>query len=186
MPHIHTHSGEHDATASAYIVRTDTPEPTLMLHRHKKLGAWLQFGGHIEPKENPWQAIAHELREESGYEMSQLMVLQPKHSIRRMSAVALHPIPIIPFTHKFPGLDHYHNDGGYGFVTDQEPLDQPQKGESNVFACFTVEQLKQIPNNEIPLNLVETGEYLLTIALKHYEQIPASEWSLDTPTAHFE
>ena len=71
MPHIHTLPGEHDATASAYIVRTDLGEPAIMLHRHKKLDTMLQFGGHVELHENPLEAIAHELREESGYDFRQ-------------------------------------------------------------------------------------------------------------------
>lgn len=53
MPHIHTEPGQHDHTASAYIVRLDEAEPALILHRHKILGQYLQFGGHVELDENP-------------------------------------------------------------------------------------------------------------------------------------
>lgn len=77
MAHIHTEPGQHDHTASGFIVRTDTPEPTLILHRHKKTGKYMQFGGHIELDETPWQAVRHELMEESGYDLSDLQILQP-------------------------------------------------------------------------------------------------------------
>lgn len=39
MAHIHTKPGQHDLTASAYIIRDDGNEPVVLLHRHKKLGA---------------------------------------------------------------------------------------------------------------------------------------------------
>jgi len=53
MSHIHTNPGEHDQTVSAFIIRTDTAEPELLLHVHKKLGVLLQPGGHIELNETP-------------------------------------------------------------------------------------------------------------------------------------
>lgn len=38
----------------------------LLLHRHKRLGLWLQPGGHVEPDESPWDAARREIREETG------------------------------------------------------------------------------------------------------------------------
>lgn len=38
----------------------------VLLHRHKRLGRWLQPGGHLEPGETPWQAAVRETREETG------------------------------------------------------------------------------------------------------------------------
>jgi 8-oxo-dGTP diphosphatase len=66
MAHIHTKPGQHDFTASAFIIRIDTPKPKVLLHMHKKLGVLLQPGGHIELNENPWQAVHHEIEEETG------------------------------------------------------------------------------------------------------------------------
>ena len=49
-------------TASAIVVgRRGT-----VLHRHKRLGLWLQPGGHIDPGEAPWEAAARETVEETG------------------------------------------------------------------------------------------------------------------------
>jgi 8-oxo-dGTP pyrophosphatase MutT (NUDIX family) len=38
----------------------------VLLHRHKRLGIWLQPGGHIEPGETPWDAARRETCEETG------------------------------------------------------------------------------------------------------------------------
>jgi 8-oxo-dGTP pyrophosphatase MutT (NUDIX family) len=38
----------------------------VLLHRHKRLGIWLQPGGHLEPGESPPQAAVRETREETG------------------------------------------------------------------------------------------------------------------------
>src|SRR3954466_7704978 len=63
MPHIHHEPGQHDFTTSAFIVRTDRSEPQAVLHEHRKIGKLLQFGGHIELTESPWQALLREVRE---------------------------------------------------------------------------------------------------------------------------
>jgi 8-oxo-dGTP pyrophosphatase MutT (NUDIX family) len=49
-------------TASAVVVG---PRGTL-LHRHKRLGLWLQPGGHIDAGEHPADAALREVREETG------------------------------------------------------------------------------------------------------------------------
>lgn len=38
----------------------------VVLHLHKRLGIWLQPGGHIEPGELPWDAALRETIEETG------------------------------------------------------------------------------------------------------------------------
>lgn len=49
-------------TASAIVVG---PRGTL-LHRHKRLGIWLQPGGHVDPGEAPEDAAVRETTEETG------------------------------------------------------------------------------------------------------------------------
>ena len=41
-----------------------------MLHRHRRLGLWLQPGGHIEPGEEPAEAASREVDEETGLAVS--------------------------------------------------------------------------------------------------------------------
>jgi 8-oxo-dGTP pyrophosphatase MutT (NUDIX family) len=49
-------------TGSAIVIG---PRGTV-LHRHRRLGTWLQPGGHLDPGEAPWQAAVREGTEETG------------------------------------------------------------------------------------------------------------------------
>ncbi len=42
----------------------------VVLLEHKRLGIWLQPGGHIDPGETPWDAALRESREETGLEVA--------------------------------------------------------------------------------------------------------------------
>lgn len=53
-------------TASAILVTPDRRR--VLLHRHKRLGLWLQPGGHIDAGEQPWDAARREAAEETGLE----------------------------------------------------------------------------------------------------------------------
>jgi 8-oxo-dGTP pyrophosphatase MutT (NUDIX family) len=49
-------------TASAVVVG----RRGVLLHRHRKLGRWMQPGGHLDPAEEPAEAAVRECREETG------------------------------------------------------------------------------------------------------------------------
>lgn len=53
-------------TASAIVVG----ERGVVLHLHKRLGLWLQPGGHIEPGETPAEGALREAREETGLDVA--------------------------------------------------------------------------------------------------------------------
>ena len=53
-------------TAAAIIVG----ERGTVLHLHKRLGMWLQPGGHVDPDETPWEAALREAWEETGLPVS--------------------------------------------------------------------------------------------------------------------
>jgi 8-oxo-dGTP pyrophosphatase MutT (NUDIX family) len=53
-------------TGSAIVVG---PRGVVLL-RHKRLGFWLQPGGHIDPGESPWEAALREAAEETGLELA--------------------------------------------------------------------------------------------------------------------
>jgi len=55
-------AGPEHVTGSAIVVG---PRGTV-LHVHKRLGRWLQPGGHLEPGEGPWDAARREAEEETG------------------------------------------------------------------------------------------------------------------------
>ncbi len=177
MAHIHTEFGEHDHTASAFIVRTDTSEPKLLLHRHKLLNKFLQIGGHIELKENPWQTIAHELQEESGYDIGQLKILQPKDRIHKLSDANLHPYPVCINTHQiYEG--HSHTDIEYAFVTNTEPVGDIHSGESTTIRLFTQTELAALSDKETYANIREIGAFIFDVCLKEWEAVDISNFTL--------
>jgi ADP-ribose pyrophosphatase YjhB (NUDIX family) len=63
MAHIHE---KIDFTASAFIVHDNK----VLLVMHKKLGTWLQPGGHIELDEDPNEAVMREAKEETGLDIT--------------------------------------------------------------------------------------------------------------------
>ena len=52
-------------TTTGFLVR----DGKVLLLRHRKLGMWLPFGGHVDPGEDPVQALLREAREETGFEV---------------------------------------------------------------------------------------------------------------------
>jgi 8-oxo-dGTP pyrophosphatase MutT (NUDIX family) len=142
MPHIHTQPGQHDHTVSIYLFRTDFSQPKLMLHFHAKMQAYAQFGGHVELHENPWHAAIHELREEAGYDMEQLAVLQPAQRLKSIQGATVHPQPVAHATMEYPSFGgHRHTDSVYVFTTDQLPRHAPEDGESTDIRLFTQEEI---------------------------------------------
>lgn len=172
MPHIHTQPGQHDHTASAYIIRIDFDEPKLMLHLHRKINKYLQFGGHIELHETPWQAVAHELEEESGYSLDDLQLLQPAQRITSLSDAIVHPVPVSHSTHPFGnGIDHFHTDLAYAFVTDHAPVSQPKEGESKVIKLVTRQELQQMSVDELPDNVKAIGTFIFDEIIDKWQPV---------------
>ncbi len=58
------HADPVHVTASAVLVGARGT----ILHRHRRLGRWLQPGGHLEEGESPEEAAVREVREETGLE----------------------------------------------------------------------------------------------------------------------
>jgi 8-oxo-dGTP pyrophosphatase MutT (NUDIX family) len=105
MPHIHTRQNQHDMTISAYIVWWDSNDWRCLVHFHKKVEVLMQIGGHIELDETPWQTVAHELKEESGYNLEDLDVLQYTSDSLKEAGNITHPTPLLVNTHNV-GNDH--------------------------------------------------------------------------------
>lgn len=176
MPHIHTKPGQHDHTVSAFIVRLDGNEPRILLHRHKKMGVYMQFGGHIELDETPWQTISHELQEESGYSLDQLSILQPKERITKLTRSTSHPQPVNYNTHSVDNEgNHFHTDIVYAFVTSEDPRSNPDNGESNDIRLFTRNELQRLSSQEIFENVREIGQFVLNESLSSWDKVPAKD-----------
>jgi 8-oxo-dGTP pyrophosphatase MutT (NUDIX family) len=176
MPHIHTGQGQHDFTASAYIIRADLPEPAVMLHQHRVLNKWLQFGGHVELDESPWQCVVREIGEEVGYTPTQLQVLQPETRVTKISHAALTPQPFVMLTHGYGNEDHFHNDIGYTFVTSEAPGGTITADESGVFKAFTRAELAALPDDTIPENVREAAMAALDTFLPAWKPLPVTNW----------
>ena len=102
-------------------------ERGVVLHLHKRLGIWLQPGGHIEPGETPWEAALREATEETG-----LSVRHPSGG-PRLVHVDVHPGP----------RGHTHLDLRYLLEADDvDPV--PPPGESPEVRWFTWDDAMQI------------------------------------------
>ena len=178
MPHIHTKPGQYDHTASAYIFRVDLIEPKVVLHRHRLLGCYMQFGGHIELSETPWQAIVHELREEVGYDITQLSFLQPEKRIKQLTNAVVHPVPVSHSSHPFnkKGSGHFHTDVGYAVIAHEDPKYTPDDGESTDIKLFSREEIAALPSGEILENVREIILAIFDDFLKNWQQVSPKEF----------
>lgn len=57
-------AGKVHVTGSAIVVTEDRRR--VLLHRHKRLGIWIQPGGHVDAGELPWDGALREAAEETG------------------------------------------------------------------------------------------------------------------------
>lgn len=177
MAHIHTEPGQHDQTASAWIISERAGEPKLLLHRHKLLGVMLEPGGHVELNETPWQAVLHEILEETGYEPNQLKVLQPKDRLKALGGAILHPYPLVSNSHKFDAEgNHIHTDLAYAFITDQEPNQSIGDGESSEFKWLNLTEIKALPATDIFENVRQIAEYVLGHVAMNWEAVNPNEF----------
>jgi len=103
-------------TASAIVVS----DLGVLLHRHKRLGLWLQPGGHVDTDEEPHCAALREVAEETG-----LSPRLPQDHLQLVH-VDVHP----------GGRGHTHLDVRY--LVETEPAQpKPAPGESQQVRWFT-------------------------------------------------
>jgi 8-oxo-dGTP pyrophosphatase MutT (NUDIX family) len=93
-----------------------------VLHLHKRLGRWMQPGGHLDPGEAPWEAALREAMEETG-----LHLCHPGTGPRFIH-LDVHPA----------ASEHTHLDVRYLLAgDDRDP--SPPPGESPHVRWFTLE-----------------------------------------------
>lgn len=165
MPHIHTEPGQHDITASAFIILLGGDEPKLLFHEHRVLSKLLQYGGHVELTESPWDAVLREIWEESGYAPEQLQVLQPIPHLTDVGGQSVDPLPACVSTHPFGTLtNHLLTDLAYAFITYEQPSHKVRKGESGIHIQLTRSQLEQFETpGRMPVNVQKIALFTLTL-----------------------
>jgi 8-oxo-dGTP pyrophosphatase MutT (NUDIX family) len=96
----------------------------VILHRHKRLGLWLQPGGHLDPGETPWEAARRESTEETGLQVDWLD--RGPGGVPRLAHLDVHA----------GGRGHIHLDLRYlvAVVGSDEPV--PPEGESQDVRWF--------------------------------------------------
>src|SRR3974377_1255924 len=119
------HDMERHFTVSGFLVEGDRT----MLHWHKKLQLWLPPGGHIDPDEDPIQAVERDVREETGIaaEVVPHVPLPPFEEPRQLPpplAIIVadvrqgphQPIEMSYALGPLPGVPHSEPDGDHGFI----------------------------------------------------------------------
>jgi len=113
-----------------------------VLHLHKRIGVWMQPGGHLEPGEAPWEAALRETWEETG-----LPVCHPEGGERLVHLDA------------HPAGAHFHLDLRYLLLSDDiDPA--PPPGESQHVRWFALTEAVELADEALVdgLNrLVEHG-----------------------------
>jgi len=117
-------------TGSAFIVRRDSGQLLLTLHR--KLNKWIQLGGHCDGETDVFEVAKKETYEESG--LSNL-VAYPSHDL--ILDLDIHEIPATPRE-----AAHLHYDVRYLFMTDETNL--RVSDESHELRWFSMEELKHV------------------------------------------
>lgn len=137
-------------TASVFVV--DPAVKQILLHYHRKLDRWLQFGGHDDGEQSPVRTALRELTEESGLADFDFL---PGPAI---FDVDVHPIPAV-------GEMPAHNHLDIRFLVQAEPECslRPAEGESEQLNWFA---LRAIPGLD--------GESGLQRVVRKLEALPSA------------
>jgi len=131
---------ERHITVSGFVVH----EGKVALHWHRKIGAWLPAGGHIEEGEDPVQATLREVREEFALE-AEIVPLARRLSYEGGPRQIEPPVAVLDC---WPEPDHGHVDMVY-FLRVVSGYPGVSHDPENPVFWFTLEQLEA---GEAPVN----------------------------------
>ena len=140
-------------TASALIV--DRASGRTLLHFHKRLGRWLQVGGHVEFETDIASVALREAREETG--LTDLEFVQATDAIAPID----YDVHTIPRRHSAP--EHLHLDFRYLLLTRQPDALAPAAGESTNFRWLSFDEALTLDSeiDESLKRLLRKGQALL-------------------------
>ncbi len=134
MPHINDLI---DFTVEVFIVHKNK----VLLRKHDKYGIWLGIGGHVEPHEDPNQAIIREAKEEVGLDIELDRALFPE-TFKTINYQELVP-PYFLNRHNINST-HEHVTMTY-FATVKNPkIKEGGKEKSGEIKWFNIDELKKI------------------------------------------
>jgi 8-oxo-dGTP pyrophosphatase MutT (NUDIX family) len=146
---LHRHCQPGHITASAWIVSADGQR--CLLTHHRKLGRWLQLGGHVDGEERIELAALREAREESG--IVQFELVRWREALVPLD-LDVHPIPA---RGNEPG--HWHWDVRFLLrAAADEPL--VQSSESNDLRWFGMGELAAVTDEDSVRRLAEKAALL--------------------------
>ena len=112
-------------TGSAIIF--DYKNSNVLLYHHKKLDAWLQPGGHIDPTDNSiLEGVLREVKEETGIREEDLILTSPKFGEKLPIDIDIHHIPA-----NSKEMGHFHYDLRFFFVYKGKGMINYNDAESN-------------------------------------------------------
>jgi len=119
-------------TGSTWLFNNENTKVLLM--KHKKLGIWLQMGGHIEDGENIWEAAKRELLEESGIPEEEITMGTKIISINSYNIPEHKGVP-----------EHIHHDVSFSAHVDETKvyLDRVNKVEGLEMKWFSIDALPE-------------------------------------------
>ena len=107
----------------------------VLLLRHKRLGIWVQPGGHLEPGESPWVAAARETAEETGLVVTPVLAPAGGGPGEPGGPVPLAHLDVHP-----GGRGHRHLDLRYLLAVTGDDEPRPPAGESQEVRWFDWDQ----------------------------------------------
>ncbi|MBW3620231.1 MAG: NUDIX domain-containing protein [Actinobacteria bacterium] len=126
-------------TGSAIVV---DERGRVLLHRHKRLGIWLQPGGHLDPGEDPATAAVRETLEETG-----LVAAHPAGGPRLLH-VDVHEGP----------RGHVHLDLRYLLRAAGADAFAPGAGESEHVAWFDADEARRVGDRSLAEAVAAAGD----------------------------
>jgi 8-oxo-dGTP pyrophosphatase MutT (NUDIX family) len=153
----------YDFTTSAFIIN----DKRVLLLSHKKIGKWLQPGGHIELNEDPLQALYREIHEETGLKHQDLKIINVAKDMRKPSLIGNNKVLPIPFdinVHNF-NKSHKHIDLCFLMLSKTDAVVNEDE-KSHDLRWFSVKEVENLyRNNKVFADTLE----LTKLALKHTE-----------------